>query len=148
MRRSPHGGSWSRCYARATALRAITSMRTTGSTSRMRAIAKAARLRPWRARGRSRKSKLIWIELSFRAMLGSMKTQLIEIDDDTANVLKRRAEERGVSVPALVAELAMLEAGLAKADDGELAELDRRWKAFEAQGSATSNEEVVQWLQT
>lgn len=36
----------------------------------------------------------------------------------------------------------------ASAADGEIAELDRRWKAFKAQGSATSNEEVVQWLRT
>jgi predicted transcriptional regulator len=77
-----------------------------------------------------------------------MKTQLIEIDDDTANVLKQRAQERGVSVPELVAELVTLEAEPARANDGEIAELDRRWKAFKAQGSATSNEEVVQWLQT
>jgi predicted transcriptional regulator len=76
-----------------------------------------------------------------------MKTQLIEIDDDTASVLKQRAEERGLSVPRLVAELVTLEAEPVRADDGEIAELDRRWKAFKAQGSATSNEEVVQWLQ-
>ena len=36
----------------------------------------------------------------------------------------------------------------ASADDDEIAELDRRWNVFKAQGSATSNEEVVQWLQT
>ena len=58
-----------------------------------------------------------------------MKTQLIEIDDDTANALKQRAEERGVSVPELVAELVTLEAGPARADNGEIAELDRRWRA-------------------
>jgi hypothetical protein len=65
-----------------------------------------------------------------------MKTQLIEIDDDTASVLKQRAEERGLSVPRLVAELVTLEAEPVRADDGEIAELDRRWKAFKAQGSA------------
>jgi predicted transcriptional regulator len=60
----------------------------------------------------------------------AMKTQMIEIHDDTATALKQRAEERGLSVPELVAEL------------------DRRWKAFEAQDSAVSNDEVVRWLQT
>ena len=41
-----------------------------------------------------------------------MRTQTIEIDDDTATALKQRAEERGVSVGELVAELAALEADL------------------------------------
>ena len=59
-----------------------------------------------------------------------MKTQIIEIDDDTAMALKQRAAERGLSVPELVAELVTLEAGPADADD--IVELDRRWKAFEA----------------
>jgi predicted transcriptional regulator len=27
-------------------------------------------------------------------------------------------------------------------------ELDRRWKAFEAQGSVAANDDVVRWLQT
>ena len=35
-----------------------------------------------------------------------MKTQTIEIDDRTATALERRAAERGVTVPELVAELA------------------------------------------
>jgi predicted transcriptional regulator len=77
-----------------------------------------------------------------------MKTQTIEIDQDTATALKQRAEERGMSVPELVAELAAFEASPAESDHDDIAELDRRWKAFEAQGSAISNEEVVRWLQT
>ncbi len=77
-----------------------------------------------------------------------MKTQIIEIDDDTATVLKQRAAERGVSVPELVAELATLDARPAEADSEDIAELDRRWKSFQAQSSVTSNEEVVRWLQT
>ena len=74
-----------------------------------------------------------------------MKTQTIEIDDDIATVLKQRAQERGVTVPELVAELVTLEAGPVGAD---IAELDRRWKAFEAQGSVADSEDVVRWLQT
>ena len=77
-----------------------------------------------------------------------MKTQTIEIDNDTAMVLKQRAAERGLSVPELVAELATLEAGPADADVGDIAELDRRWKAFEAQDSVAANDDVVRWLQT
>jgi predicted transcriptional regulator len=76
------------------------------------------------------------------------KTQTIEIDNDTAMVLKQRAAERGLSVPELVAELATLEAGPADADVGDIAELDRRWKAFEAQDSVAANDDVVRWLQT
>jgi predicted transcriptional regulator len=77
-----------------------------------------------------------------------MKTQTIEIDDDTATALKQRAAELGVSVPQLVAELITLEAGPAQADGDDVAELDRRWKAFEAQGSVAAGEDVVRWLQT
>jgi len=74
-----------------------------------------------------------------------MKTQTIEIDDGTATALKRRAAERGVTVPELVAELATLAVSPVEAD---VAELDRRWQAFEAQDSVASNDDVVRWLQT
>ena len=77
-----------------------------------------------------------------------MKTQTIEVDDDTAAALELRAAERGVTVPELVAELVTLAAGAAEVEPAEIAELDRRWKAFEAQDSIVSNEEVVRWLQT
>ena len=77
-----------------------------------------------------------------------MKTQTIEIDDSTASVLKQRAAERGVTVPELVAELVTIAVSPAAADAGEIAELDRRWKAFEAQDSVASNDEVVRWLQS
>jgi predicted transcriptional regulator len=77
-----------------------------------------------------------------------MKTQTIEVDDDTATALKQRAAELGVSVPQLVAELVMHEGGPAHADGDVVAELDRRWKAFEAQGSVAAGEDVVRWLQT
>jgi predicted transcriptional regulator len=79
---------------------------------------------------------------------GIMKTQIIEIDDDTAKALKQRAEERGVTVPQLVAELMTLEVGSIDADAAGIEELDRRWNAFEAQGSIVSNDDVVRWLQT
>ncbi len=77
-----------------------------------------------------------------------MKTQTIEIADDTATVLKQRAAERGVSVPDLVAELVTLEASAAAADAADIAELDRRWKAFETQGSVAASDDVVRWLET
>ena len=77
-----------------------------------------------------------------------MKTQTIEIDDSTARALKRRAAERGVTVPELVAELATLAVSPVEADADDVAELDRRWRAFEAQDKVVSNDEVVRWLQT
>jgi predicted transcriptional regulator len=77
-----------------------------------------------------------------------MKTQTIEIDNDTATALKQRAQQRGLTVPELVAELVTLEVGSVDADAADIAELDRRWNAFEAQGSGVANDEVVRWLQT
>ncbi|HEX9470799.1 MAG TPA: hypothetical protein VF957_14790, partial [Bradyrhizobium sp.] len=77
-----------------------------------------------------------------------MKTQTIEIDEGTAMALKRRAQERGVTVPELVAELVTLEAGPLDPDVADVVELDRRWNAFEAQGPAVANDDVVRWLQT
>jgi predicted transcriptional regulator len=77
-----------------------------------------------------------------------MKTQIIEIDEGTAMALKQRAQERGVTVPELVAELVTLEAGPLDPDVADVAELDRRWNAFEAQGPVAANDDVVRWLQT
>jgi predicted transcriptional regulator len=77
-----------------------------------------------------------------------MKTRSIEVDDDTAAALTQRAAERGVSVPELVAELVTLDATPVAADATELAELDRRWKAFEAQQTVADSGEVVRWLQS
>ena len=77
-----------------------------------------------------------------------MKTQVIEIDDDTAALLKQRAAERGVTVPELVAELVTLAAGPVETESDDIAELDRRWETFKAQDSVVSNAEVVRWLRT
>jgi hypothetical protein len=77
-----------------------------------------------------------------------MKTQTIEIDEVTATALKQRAAQRGVSVPELVAELVTLEAGPADAGTDDIAELDRRWKAFEGQSSVAASDDVVRWLRT
>ena len=77
-----------------------------------------------------------------------MKTQTIEVDDGTATALQRRAAEQGVTVPELVAELATLAVSPVEADVDDVAELDRRWQAFETQDSVVSNDDVVRWLQT
>jgi len=77
-----------------------------------------------------------------------MKTHTIEIDEDTATTLKRRAAERGVSVPELVAELVTLDTRPTEANSEDIAELDRRWRPFQAQSAIAPNEEVVRWLQS
>jgi predicted transcriptional regulator len=79
---------------------------------------------------------------------GWMKTSSIEVDDDTAAALAQRAAERGVSVPELVAELVTLDGAPVAADAAELAELDSRWRAFEAQQTVADSDEVVRWLQS
>jgi predicted transcriptional regulator len=73
-----------------------------------------------------------------------MKTRSIEVDDDTASALTQCAAERGVSVP----ELVTLEAGPVVAEAAGIAELDSRWKAFEAQESVAANADVVRWLES
>src|SRR5260370_11375996 len=97
-------------------------MRAIGSTTRTRDIAKAARWRRWQGNGESKVAPRTAIVprmlcdtfLDSGRVFGynpQMKTQIIEIDDDTAMALKQRAAERGLSVPELVAELVTLEAG-------------------------------------
>jgi short-subunit dehydrogenase involved in D-alanine esterification of teichoic acids len=59
-----------------------------------------------------------------------MKMQTIEVDSGTTTALRQRAEERGVTVPELVAELVATEAGRTEADLDNIAELDRPWRAL------------------
>ena len=72
----------------------------------------------------------------------------IEVDEQTAGVLHTRAAELGVSVSALVAELAALESEPITVEPDQIAELDRRWKKVEAGGNAVSDARVVRWLRT
>ncbi|MBI3704572.1 MAG: hypothetical protein HY244_12185 [Rhizobiales bacterium] len=73
----------------------------------------------------------------------SAKTESIEVDGDTATVLKERAAERGVSVAQVVAELVPL-----AVDDAALAELDRRWAAIERGEPTVAHAEVERWLKS
>jgi hypothetical protein len=74
-------------------------------------------------------------------------TVRIEIDKDTADVLKARATELGLTVAQLIAELAMLASEPRQAQDEEIAELDRRF-AKATEDSRVPHELVVQWLRT
>jgi hypothetical protein len=77
----------------------------------------------------------------------NIKFQKIEIDSQTAEELKARAADRGISVSELLADL-IRESGPVAADADEIAELDRRWAAVERGGATISHEKVVRWLQT
>ena len=72
----------------------------------------------------------------------------IEVDERTADALKTRAAELGVTVPQLVAELAALDTDPIVVDSDEIAELDRRWKKIEAGKPTVPHERVVRWLRT
>lgn len=75
------------------------------------------------------------------------KTQLIEVDEETADRLRSRAASKGISVSELVAELAV-ESGSLAFDPDDIAELDRRWAAVQTTGNTVPNDEIVRWIQT
>jgi predicted transcriptional regulator len=77
----------------------------------------------------------------------SPKTHTIEIDEATADALKARAAERGVTVAQLLADIAV-ESGPITVGAEEIAELDRRWAAIESGEPTVPHEEVVRWLET
>lgn len=72
----------------------------------------------------------------------------IEVDEQTADVLQARAEELGVTVSELLAELATLDTDPLVVDSKEIAELGRRWNKVEAGGPTIPHERVVRWLRT
>jgi predicted transcriptional regulator len=72
----------------------------------------------------------------------------IEVDEHTAGVLQARAAERGMSVLALVAELATVDSQPIVAEPIEIAELDRRWKKIELGHATVPHDRVVHWLRT
>lgn len=75
------------------------------------------------------------------------KTQTIEVDQATADALRARAAERGVTVAQFLADIAV-ESGTVVVDSDEIAELDRRWAAIEAGEATVPHDEVVRWLET
>jgi predicted transcriptional regulator len=75
------------------------------------------------------------------------RTDTIEVDKATADRLKARAAELGISVEELLATL-VSETGVVRVDTDETAELDRRWARVEAGARTVRHEEVVRWLET
>ena len=71
----------------------------------------------------------------------------IEVDQQTADLLRTRAAELGVTVSQLIAELAALDGASREAATDEVAELDRR-SASAAKSARVPHDRVVQWLRT
>ena len=76
------------------------------------------------------------------------KPHIIELDEATATALKERADERGMTVPDLLAEFAREDREPIDTDADQLAELDKRWAAIEAGQPTVRNDRVVRWLET
>ena len=73
---------------------------------------------------------------------------MIEVDEATAAALKERADERGLTVPDLLAEFASAECPPLDITDDQVAELDRRWAAVRDGASPVPHDKVVRWLET
>jgi predicted transcriptional regulator len=76
------------------------------------------------------------------------RTRNIEVDEATAETLQTRAEERGVSVARVVAELVTSDEALLAMERDELVELDRRWAKVAAGDATVPHADVVRWLET
>ena len=72
---------------------------------------------------------------------------VIEVDKDTADALKARAADRGISVGELLNELAD-QSGPVPASPSDVAELDRRGAKVEAGEKTVPNSDIVRWLET
>ncbi|HVY21573.1 MAG TPA: hypothetical protein VHA70_16040 [Bauldia sp.] len=70
----------------------------------------------------------------------------IEVDEETALALEKRAEESGMSVPELVAGFVQSNYAVELSEE-DLAELDRRADAALVEPNIP-HEEVVRWLKT
>ncbi len=75
----------------------------------------------------------------------NVKVRCIEIDEATAEALKVRAAEAGLSVRELLAEMVGSASQLPSA---ELAELDQQWDAIKAGEPTIAHDDVVHWLDT
>lgn len=76
------------------------------------------------------------------------KTHTIEVDEATAEALRVRSAEMGISVAELLTELAASEAGVPNSSESDqLAELERRTRRADQSGTV-DNAKVVRWLET
>lgn len=77
-----------------------------------------------------------------------IKTHAIEVDEATATALEERADERGLTVPDLLAEFASEDRLPVDVAQEQIAELDRRWLAVQGGDPAVPHDKVVRWLET
>jgi hypothetical protein len=77
----------------------------------------------------------------------TIKVRTIEIDAGTAEALEARAAAQGVSVSTLIAELMGMDRELGFAE-GDVSELDRRWRALEGGEKTIPHDRVVEWLES
>ena len=78
----------------------------------------------------------------------SAKTHTIEVDEAIATALKQRADERGLSVPDLLAEFVNEEGSPLDVALEQVTELDHRWKAVRDGAPSVPHDQVVRWLRT
>lgn len=78
----------------------------------------------------------------------STKSRIIEIDEATATALKERADERGMTVPDLVAQYVSEDCVPVAVGHAQLAELERRWSVVENGQTTVPHDKVVRWLET
>ena len=76
------------------------------------------------------------------------KTATIVFDEATAAALKRRAEERGLSVSDLVGSYLDEDATSTSVTNDQIEELDRRWMSIQAGEPTVKHKKVVRWLDT
>jgi len=74
-------------------------------------------------------------------------TDTIEVDKATAEALKARAAERGITVAELLNEVVRGSEPVA-VDAADVAELDRRWAGVAGGRPTTAHKDVVRWLDT
>lgn len=72
----------------------------------------------------------------------------IAVDERTAELLRARAAELGVTVSELVAELASRVFDPVVVESHDIAELDRRWTKVEEGPPTIPHDGVVRWLRT
>lgn len=74
------------------------------------------------------------------------RRRTIELDEEVADALEKRAAERGVSLDAHLAEFASENASVVVLPPDELAELDARWAEWERDRIGYDAEEMFDWL--
>ena len=75
-------------------------------------------------------------------------TRTIEVDEDTAIGLERRAAGRGLSVSQLVAEFVSRKGRPVAVASDEIDELDRRWAEVRDGQPTVANSDMVRWLES